>query len=532
MTRFPPGKRAPAVYILVVIRGPDKGQVFELVDRQSFALGRGDVSLEVNDDKVSRRHAELWLDGGQWHIRDNNSSHGTYVNKQPITNATPLVEGDRIQIGATAMVFIRMVDKPSSDTTAPSTEDLAQDVRDALEAERTHTETLAKQVLEKIQSLPTEPLVDAIRDAIETGRAQNAAVLREILDKVQSPPQPEPLVQAMHEEVTRNLSCVKSVLCELLDDTKTQPSTEQLIGAVRDATRQDTESIDPLLRELLGEVRASRAATESASQAAQAAPNAVMPQQQAIVPHVIPAPALEAVRNQSLRFIDAPQRDSGSVFARRFGLVIAAMIAAILFMFMVAGNVGLLLLVASDRQDRQNEAMLTRSRPWPAADPWLAHIHDTDRPGAGGRTTSLHDVVTADASAEPRQLTSTAVLSSSSNDEQDKSVAYPATTGDLTEPLVAATETANAAGPDRQPPGVTTGLTHLQEAYYRAWETNRPVTVGAGLINPGTGAISEGRVLDPRAAQDAGITNWYEWYRVDDYLERVRLQSRAEAHKP
>ena len=43
-------------------------------------------------------------------------------------------------------------------------------------------------------------------------------------------------------------------------------------------------------------------------------------------------------------------------------------------------------------------------------------------------------------------------------------------------------------------------------------------------LDPATGEISKGRVLNPRDARAVGITNWYEWYRADGLNERMQLR--------
>lgn len=67
-------------------------------------------------------------------------------------------------------------------------------------------------------------------------------------------------------------------------------------------------------------------------------------------------------------------------------------------------------------------------------------------------------------------------------------------------------------------------LTATEQAYKVAFETGKQVTIGAGMMNAQTGEVSEGRTLDPTAARAAGIKHWREWYLMDDFAERMRLQ--------
>ena len=93
--------------ILTVIQGPDKGRKFELPDHEPQLIGRSSEALPLTDNTVSRRHAELTPDDGQWWVRDLQSQNGTYVNGVRIVDRTRLKAGDQLRTGATLFVFGR-----------------------------------------------------------------------------------------------------------------------------------------------------------------------------------------------------------------------------------------------------------------------------------------------------------------------------------------------------------------------------------------------------------------------------------------
>jgi signal transduction histidine kinase len=95
------------VLILTVIQGPDKGRKFELPDHEPQLIGRSSEALPLTDNTVSRRHAELTPDDGQWWVRDLQSQNGTYVNGVRIVDRTRLKAGDQLRTGATLFVFGR-----------------------------------------------------------------------------------------------------------------------------------------------------------------------------------------------------------------------------------------------------------------------------------------------------------------------------------------------------------------------------------------------------------------------------------------
>ncbi len=71
-------------------------------------LGREGDGIRLDDHKVSRRHARLWAEQGNWYIQDCESRHGTFHNQNRVKDRAALKDGDRVQIGRTVMVLARM----------------------------------------------------------------------------------------------------------------------------------------------------------------------------------------------------------------------------------------------------------------------------------------------------------------------------------------------------------------------------------------------------------------------------------------
>lgn len=91
--------------ILFVANGPTKGKVIELSD-EIHLIGRQSEEVQLNDSRVSRRHAELIPGDDGWLIRDVGSSNGTAVNGKWLAGGSPVAvkAGDRIQVGRTLMI--------------------------------------------------------------------------------------------------------------------------------------------------------------------------------------------------------------------------------------------------------------------------------------------------------------------------------------------------------------------------------------------------------------------------------------------
>lgn len=100
-----------AVSSLYVIKGRDQGKRFDLRD-PVLGLGRdGTNPIQLHDTEVSRRHAEVRLEGQHFAVVDLGSSNGTFVNSESIRRQV-LRSGDRVQLGKTVMIFTSQ--EPSS----------------------------------------------------------------------------------------------------------------------------------------------------------------------------------------------------------------------------------------------------------------------------------------------------------------------------------------------------------------------------------------------------------------------------------
>ncbi|MGB7159408.1 MAG: FHA domain-containing protein, partial [Tepidisphaeraceae bacterium] len=118
-------------------------------------LGRRGT-LQLADRKVSKRHARLRCDGGDWYIEDMGSTNGTYVNGNRVDRPRRVSEGDKLELGATVMVISKLagappepaptpIDEPSPASTQSVEDSVAptQSVDDALPAAQSGRDSLA-----------------------------------------------------------------------------------------------------------------------------------------------------------------------------------------------------------------------------------------------------------------------------------------------------------------------------------------------------------------------------------------------------
>jgi pSer/pThr/pTyr-binding forkhead associated (FHA) protein len=92
---------------LLVTAGALAGTSLALTDQQ-ITIGRSnDATLVLNDDYASSRHARLFPQDGQWIVEDLGSTNGTYLDRQKVTQPTPVPTGVPIRIGKTVLELRR-----------------------------------------------------------------------------------------------------------------------------------------------------------------------------------------------------------------------------------------------------------------------------------------------------------------------------------------------------------------------------------------------------------------------------------------
>jgi two-component system, cell cycle response regulator len=96
---------------LTVLTGTSAGSVHKLTTG-THIIGRTENSeLRITDDGISRQHAKVKCDGDLIFVEDMGSRNGTYVNGRMIKDATPLHDGDKIQVGRTTVIRFALHDE-------------------------------------------------------------------------------------------------------------------------------------------------------------------------------------------------------------------------------------------------------------------------------------------------------------------------------------------------------------------------------------------------------------------------------------
>lgn len=115
MTRVDSSGQRGSEALTLVVAAPDGAEQRVRVTRSPFKIGRHpDRDLTLKDSRISREHAVILLEDGQYYVEDSKSRHGIYLNGAKVERAR-LRPGDRISFGAEDSYEIRIGDdKPHS----------------------------------------------------------------------------------------------------------------------------------------------------------------------------------------------------------------------------------------------------------------------------------------------------------------------------------------------------------------------------------------------------------------------------------
>ena len=91
---------------LVVIHGMDLGRKYDLMKDKTIIGRSSKADVHIDQDAISRGHAQVTCQGTRVLIKDLGSTNGTYVNDELLTDEYQLRNGDLVKIGRTVFKFI------------------------------------------------------------------------------------------------------------------------------------------------------------------------------------------------------------------------------------------------------------------------------------------------------------------------------------------------------------------------------------------------------------------------------------------
>lgn len=95
------------------------------VPEEGLTFGRegGDAQVQVADMGVSKRHAEVFCEGGAWFLKDLGSSNGTMLANERIADATEILPGDVFQLSKRKFEVLKVVEDDGAGDEEPVEDD-------------------------------------------------------------------------------------------------------------------------------------------------------------------------------------------------------------------------------------------------------------------------------------------------------------------------------------------------------------------------------------------------------------------------
>jgi len=411
----------------------------------------------------------------------------------------------------------QMLDELQAEPQTPGADD---PVMLALAASRKQTDALFDQVLEALEHRPTtEQVVAQLRQELDGAEGKPSkkteALFRQVLAELEKQPSVEQLAKALREaeaqDGQKNTELLARIMAKVEATEKLEPKLDELTKLV--AAKQSDDAVEPVLSDMLATLKQvdqrlpdNGPLLEALAQLREAMPDDSTAKLEAALAKLEETPDAAALKTltEQVRQLAAAQRQSLETQAL-LGEVLAVADARDATEAKLARIEALL----ADQPQQTRDAL----------DTVLAKLDQTlaDQPGDEALASAIEEIratVRGEVRAELRAERIAAERAREASSEP-RVARTPAPPRPAAEPLVV-------------PPSETgDGLSETERAYKLAFETGKPVRIGGNSVNSATGRVVEGRTLDPAAARAAGITDWRDWYLMDDFAERMRLQKQA-----
>lgn len=79
-----------------------------------LSIGRTlDNDVVFSDERVSRHHAVIWAEEGEWRVKDTGSANGTFMNHTPVTGSTTFPQSCELRFHPNGPTLQVIVDRPA-----------------------------------------------------------------------------------------------------------------------------------------------------------------------------------------------------------------------------------------------------------------------------------------------------------------------------------------------------------------------------------------------------------------------------------
>ena len=113
VVQAPPPEQGTGNDCVVVIYAAEPGLLGKryVLEKAPVRIGRGgDNQIVLEGDSVSRRHCHFDRRQGVWHIVDDGSTNGTFLNEEQVKGSGQLNNGDRVKVGPTILKYLSGLD--------------------------------------------------------------------------------------------------------------------------------------------------------------------------------------------------------------------------------------------------------------------------------------------------------------------------------------------------------------------------------------------------------------------------------------
>jgi pSer/pThr/pTyr-binding forkhead associated (FHA) protein len=411
----------------------------------------------------------------------------------------------------------QMLDQLQAEPQTPAADD---PVMLALAASRKQTDALFDQVLEELKRRPTsEQVVAQLRQELDGAQdkpsKKTEALFKDVLAELKKQPSVEQLAKELREAEAedggKNTELLARIMAKVEATEKLAPKLDELTRLV--AANQHDDAVEPVLSDMLATLKKvdqrlpdNGPLLEALAELREAMPADNTEKLEAALARLEAAPdeaALKAL-TEEVRQLATTQRKSLETQAL-LGEVLAVADARDATEAKLARIEALL----ADQPQQTREAL----------DTVLAKLDQTltDQPGDEALASAIEEIRATVRGEVRAELRAERIAQERTRQvmNEPRVARTPAPAQPVAEPLVVPKSDAND------------GLSETERAYKLAFETGKPVRIGGNKVNSATGRVVEGRTLDPAAARAAGITDWRDWYLMDDFAERMRLQKQA-----
>ena len=102
-------------HLYFILKSSEQPNRILLWDTRTLSIGRSSENdLALDDEEVSRKHAQLVNENGRFEVGDYRTGNGTFVNGKRVSQKAPFKPGDVIAVGKLQLEFCQSEEHPAT----------------------------------------------------------------------------------------------------------------------------------------------------------------------------------------------------------------------------------------------------------------------------------------------------------------------------------------------------------------------------------------------------------------------------------